>query len=117
MSYDLKIVPSGNTMFSVGSEEVSTFLLQMPNIVMNGPNHFLFQDEANTQYFELDLELVAANGDSIAVGEQQDINCIRIHIPYAYLERTLEATVETCKQIAAHLRWTAFDEQTEEVLV
>ena len=67
---------------------------------------------------EIDLEHVTEEGDFIEDSETSPtVNCIRFHIPYRMLgsqpDRVYLPTVHT---IAAHLGWTAIDDQTDEPL-
>jgi len=119
MSYDIEISSddrySGHAEFS----RIAAFIAALPHITPNGSNGFLYE-VGDHSYMEIDLELVDAEGDGIEHASRDTINCIRMHIPYSYMQsgHNHPTTYFTlCTTIAHYLHWRAIDLQTGQDLL
>ncbi len=66
---------------------------------------------------EIDLETVGEEGDMVDEGARatgDEINCVRLHIPYRMMGRTPEQDFfPLIFTIAEHLGWKVYDDQTD----
>jgi hypothetical protein len=96
------------------------YLRTLPGVLPNGDSGFTLDDRPR-RWMEIDLEVVNEEGDSIevSINEHPDINCIRLHIPYAYLKSSSlnEGYLPLALKIADHLKWELYDEQSGEAYV
>jgi hypothetical protein len=62
-----------------------------------------------------DMDLVWKEAEDCR--EPEDVvNCIQVHIPYAYVESVQDKVLNRCRKVAAALNWRIYDEQTGEFL-
>ena|SRR5438094_426931 len=116
MSYDLTIKADDEYSVFVVLERVSEFLTKLPRVHPTGPGQFLLDDLPN-RWMEIDLEVVSPEGSTECVSDHDlgRANCIRLHIPYAYLGEAPERDYfPMAADIAGFLEWRLYDEQTGE---
>src|SRR5947209_11854602 len=92
MSYDHTIRPDENFSRSVPRKMVEEFIAQLPFVRRAcGPQFVL--DEKPKRWMEISLETVDEGGNSIEEegGTHETANCIRLHIPYAFLGKSPES--------------------------
>jgi len=118
MSYDLTIRGDERYSKSAPLASLRSFLSQQPGLSPIGPGDFVLDDRPK-RWMEVDLEVVNEDGDNIQEpGQEYDqINCLRLHVPYAFLGEAIERDyIPTASAIAQHLGWELFDEQTGNVI-
>ncbi|MCE9589248.1 MAG: hypothetical protein K8S99_01850 [Planctomycetes bacterium] len=116
MSYDLTIRPDEKFSRSVPREPLEAFIALLPFIAAVDRSLFVLEEKPNRR-MEISLEVVDADGNWIEeVSETSDtINCIRLHVPYAFLGKRPERDYfPTAFLIADHLGWSLYDEQSGE---
>ncbi len=116
MSFDLTIKPDDNYSRRTSKAALDSFVTQLPGVKPNGTRGFVL-DERPKRWMEIDLEVVSEEGDNIEEeGETyDDINCVRLQIPYAFLGHAIERDyLPTAFAIADHLGWTLYDDQSGE---
>ena len=116
MSYDFEIRKDQHYSEVIDIGSITTYLASLPSMQLNGDVGYLYQDGAH--YAEIWLEHIRADGD-IETGLIETINCIRVTIPYAYMDATKVDTkryFQLCRRIASHLGWKAYDQQKEQYL-
>ena len=112
MSYDLCAQKDKMYFGAVSREETSRFVSGIPNVVTNGPQGFIMQRGA-ALWMEIDLESVSREGDVVDDDNPSPtINCIRFHIPYAYVSQ-LDECCASALRIADHLGWELYDLQED----
>jgi len=110
MSYDITIQSDKNYSQKTDPELLRAYLKSIPDVEPSGENGFVYGDGKNL-YMELDLEDVDAEGDWMETSEL--VNCISVHIPYAFLTtENKKLYLSVSLRIAHHLNWQAIDEQT-----
>ncbi len=108
MSYDITIRSDESYSQRTDPESLRAYLNSLPDIESNGERGFVYGD-GKSLYME--LEDVDAEGDWIK--ESELVNCISVHIPYAFLTiENKKLFLLLCSQIAHHLDWQAIDAQT-----
>jgi hypothetical protein len=116
MSYDLTIRPDEKFSRSVPREPLSAFISQLPSITRAARPQFVLEEKPK-RWMEISLETVDADGNIIEEegGTYDTANCIRLHIPYAFLGTRPERDYfPTAFSIADHLGWSLYDEQSGE---
>jgi len=115
MSYDITIRPDETFSRSVPRESLATFIAQLPSISRSGGSQLVL-DARPKRYMTISLETADEDGDCMEDDKTADTtNCIRLHIPYAFLGKRLERDYfPTCFAIADHLGWSVYDEQSGE---
>lgn len=120
MSYDITIRADGTFSRSASKQAVLDFLRTQPNLVPNGTSGFALDDRPK-RWMEIDLEVVTKEGDSVeeALDTLNEINCIRLHIPYAFLKSSNlnEGYLPLAFKIGDFLKWEVYDEQSGEPYV
>jgi hypothetical protein len=110
MSYDITIRSDENYSEKTDPESLRAYLRSIPDVEPNGKIGFLY-GRSKSLYMELDLEEVDPEGDWIEESEQ--VNCISVHIPYAFLTtENQNLYLSVVLHIAHHLNWQAIDAQT-----
>jgi len=110
MSYDITIRSDESYSQKTDPESLRAYLKSLPDIESNGERGFVYGD-CKSLYMELDLEDVDAEGDWIE--ESELVNCISVHIPYAFLTiENKQRCLSVILQIAHYLKWQAIDAQT-----
>lgn len=113
MSYDLTIKADKTYSRMTPRAELASFISQLPGIKPNG-NGFVLEEE-DRLWMEIDLEVADEEGNNIEEEGKtyNEINCIRLHIPYAFMNDTYERDyLPTVLAIAEHLGWMLCDEQS-----
>jgi hypothetical protein len=117
LSYDMTIRSDASFSRSVSTRPLIEYLRTLPGVVPNGDCGFALDDRPR-RWMEIDLEAVNEEGDSIegSLADRPAINCIRLHIPYAYLKSSTlnEGFLPLAFKIADHLKWELYDEQSGE---
>lgn len=116
MSYDLTLRPDEKFSRSVPRQPLAAFLAQLPSVRRADRPQFIL-DEKPKRWMEISLETVDEDGNWIEEdGKVYDsTNCIRLHIPYAFLgKRPEQDYFPTAFAIADHLGWSLYDEQSGE---
>ncbi len=116
MSYDLTIKPDDEFSRSAEVGRVMTFIGQLPSVRSNGARGFVL-DDPPSRWMEIDLEYIGPDGefDDELSESGPKTNCVRLHIPYAYLGDTPERDYfPTALAIAKFLGWRLYDEQSGE---
>jgi len=111
MSYEISIKSDDKYTARIDRRKLYEYISTLPNIVHSDADHFVFRDPNVGTYMEIDLELVSEEGDSLDIRVTQERNCVRIHIPYYFLESTGAQIYEICFQIADRIGWKVYDEQ------
>lgn len=117
MSYDITIRSDASYSRSEGRASLESFMAQLPGLRRaDGPQFVL--DDRPKRWLEISLESVDANGNSVEEDPPCDTtNCIRLHIPYAFLGRRPDRDYfPTAFAIADHLGWSLYDEQSGEII-
>ena len=117
MSYDITIAADESFSRSVPFEPLRDFISRLANVHPNGDRGLVLR-EGNRLWMEIDLEAVSEDGDTLDDGlTSPTVNCIRLHVPYAYLgDPPRDEYFTTAVAIAQHAGWRAIDEQTGELL-
>jgi len=116
MSYDITIRPDEKFSRSVPREPLAAFVAQLPLIRRTDSPQFVL-DEKPKRWMEISLETTDEEGNCVEEdGRTYDTtNCVRLHIPYAFLgKRPDRDYLPTCFAIADHLGWSVYDEQSGE---
>jgi len=116
MSYDLTIKGDDTYSLRTSKADLDSFIAQLPGIKRNGSSGFVI-DERPKRWMEIDLEVVSEEGDydCDAAGASDTINCVRLHIPYAFLGNAIERDyLPTAFAIAGRIGWPLYDDQTGE---
>jgi hypothetical protein len=116
MSFDLTIKPDDAFSRTVPIGRVMAFVAQLPNVRPNGSRGFVL-DDPPSRWMEIDLEFIGPEGefDEAMTKEGPDTNCVRLHIPYAYLgDKPEQDYFPTAFAIAKFLGWRLYDEQSGE---
>ena len=116
MSYDLTIKGDETYSLRISKADLDSFIAQLPGIKRNGSTGFVI-DERPKRWMEIDLEVVSEEGDydCDAASESDTINCVRLHIPYAFLGNAIERDyLPTAFAIAGRIGWLLYDDQTGE---
>ena len=110
MSYDITIRSDENHSQKTNPGLLQAYLMSLSNVEMNGTNSYVYGN-GKRLYMELDLEEVDAEGNWIE--ESELVNCISVHIPYAFMtSENKRQYLNISAQIAHHLNWQAIDAQT-----
>ena len=106
MSYDLDIKADDDYSQSADCDRLKAFVAHLPGIKPNGSRGFVLDDRPQ-KWMEIDLEAVSPDGDyDEELSRGTWVNCVRLHIPYAYLGETPERDYfPTAWAIAAFLGW------------
>jgi hypothetical protein len=118
MSYDITIRPDEKFSRSVPREIVAEFVATLPSIRRADSPQFVL-DEKPKRWMGISLETTDEEGNCVEkVGRTYDTtNCVRLHIPYAFLGMRPDLDYfPTCFAIANHLGWSVYDEQSGEVI-
>lgn len=113
MSFDLTIKPDDEFSRSAKVRRVKSFIARLPHLRPNGPRGFVLDDPPG-RWMEVDLEFIGPYGEYDGARSERgpDTNCVRLHIPYAYLGDTPERDYfPTGLAIARFLGWRLYDEQ------
>src|SRR5512135_437347 len=105
MSFDLTIKADETYSRRTPKAALDSFIAQMPGIKPNGSRGFVL-DEPPKRWMEIDLEVVSEEGDNIEEDGKSynDINCVRLHVPYAFLGDAIERDyLPTAFAIAEHI--------------
>jgi hypothetical protein len=116
MSFDLTIEPDDEFSRSAEVGRVKAFVAQLPYIRPNGGRGFVL-DDPPSRWMEIDMELIGPDGefDEALSETEPDTNCVRLHIPYAYLGDNPERDYfPTALAVARFLGWRLYDEQSGE---
>lgn len=116
MSFDLTIKPDDDFSRSAKVSRVRGFVARLPHLRPNGRRGFVL-DDPPARWMEIDLEFIGPDGefDEARSESGPDTNCVRLHIPYAYLGDTPERDYfPTALAIARFLGWRLHDEQSGE---
>lgn len=116
MSFDLTIKSDDAFSRSAEVARVMAFIAQLPNMRSNGSRGFVL-DDPPARWMEIDLEFKGADReyDPVLSESGPDTNCIRLHIPYAYLgDLPHWEYFPTALAIARFLGWRLYDEQSGE---
>ncbi len=105
MSYDLTIRPTKGSARQKPLKLLAAFLERQPHVRRNGTTGFVLDD--GVRWMELDAECNS--------GRAGKFNCIRAHIPLAFLGDDPETNYFVLlRSIAAELKWKLVDEQADE---
>jgi hypothetical protein len=116
MSFDLTIKPDDGFSRSAPVGQVIGFTSRLPHVRANGSRGFVL-DDPPSRWMEIDLEFIGPDGefDEAQTESGPDTNCVRLHIPYAYLgDNPGRDYFPTALAIAKFLGWRLNDEQTGE---
>ena len=105
MSYELSIKGDQEGATTTERQPLIRFLADVVGLLPDSEAHFRIVDAAGVNYGDVDLS-PAAEGRGT-----QGVNCIQVHIPYAYARERRSAALSLCRQIASHLGWLIYDEQ------
>lgn len=111
MSYDITIRHDEAYSATMPRHALDAFLGEAPGVEAGGPG-YICGDADGPVYFEIDLEMVTPEGDFIEDAPPEEVNCVRIHIPYAFLDASAGRAIDVALGLAGHLGWEALDEQT-----
>jgi hypothetical protein len=118
MSYDLTIRADHDYSRSTPLAALAEFLDQLPHLRRNGPSGFILEAPP-ARWMNISLELADPQGDSVAVHEAgaDQVNCIRLHIPYANLGQEAERDYfPLAFDITQFVGWQLHDAQTGEYI-
>jgi hypothetical protein len=118
MSYDLTIKSAENYSLFTSKAKLDLFLTQLPGVKRNGDRGFVLDDPPERR-MEIDLEVVNEEGDNIEEDGKAygDINCVRLHIPYAFLGDAIDRDyLPTAFAIADYTGWALYDDQSDEAV-
>jgi hypothetical protein len=93
---------------------LAAFIAQLPSIRRADRPQFVL-DEKPKRWMEISLERADEEGNGVEEEGKtyETTNCIRLHIPYAFLGKSPERDYfPTCFAIADHLGWSVYDEQS-----
>jgi hypothetical protein len=113
MSYDITIRHDEAYSATTPRRTLDAFLEGVPEVDAAGPG-YLCGDANGPVHFEIDLEMVTPVGDLVEDAPSDEVNCVRIHIPYAFLDASADTAIDVALGLAEHLGWEALDEQTGE---
>lgn len=116
MSYDITIRSDEKFSRSVPREKLAAFIAHLPSIKRSERPQFVLDDKPK-RWMEISLETADEDGNSLEEDGKtyETTNCIRLHIPYAFLGKRPERDYfPTCFAIADHVGWAVFDEQSGE---
>src|SRR6266436_2217741 len=114
MSFDFTIKPDETYSRTTPKATLDSFVEQLPGIKPNGSRGFVL-DERPKRWMEINLEVVSEEGDNIEDDGKtyDDINCVRLHIPYTCLGDAIERDyLPTAFAIADHIGWTLYDDES-----
>lgn len=114
MSYDLTLRADPTYSEYVSLSELQDFGLKLPEVRSNVAKNLALGD-SSTKWMEIDLEVVTDEGDFIPDADpaQSGINCIRFHIPYAFLGQDWQQVyLPTALAIAELCGWQLLDDQS-----
>jgi hypothetical protein len=118
VSYDLTIAKDETFSAWTRFSDLADFLRVAEHVKPNGQRGFVFEPSTDRCMF-IDLEVVSDEGDNIEEKgrEYREINCVRLHIPYAMLGNHPDRDYfPLALAIAERLGWTAYDNQTGELI-
>jgi hypothetical protein len=113
MSFDLTVKSDETYSRRTLKAALDLFISQMPGIKPNGSRGFVL-DERPKRWMEIDLEVVSEEGENIKEDGRtyEEINCLRLHIPYAFLDDDIGRDyLPTAFAIADYIGWTLYDDQ------
>jgi hypothetical protein len=116
MSFDLCVRSDASYKQRAERASVLGFVVALPRVIQHSSNHVLLEHVTLGVRMEIDLELVSEEGDFLDGDESDQINCVRIHVPYACAEAAMPWVHEVCFAIAGYVGWNVFDEQRGEYL-
>lgn len=117
MSYDLSIRSDDTYSETVDRAPLSAFLSALPGVARDTESHFVLEEGSGGFRVEIDLGMVSPEGDFLEEAPPDRINCIWIHVTSGRAdvsEDISDAYRDVCSQIAAHVGWRVFDEQSGE---
>ena len=113
MSYDSSI--KGDPGCTPTKKDVLVhYLIDELGLLPDSMNHFRVVDQDFLAYSDLDLLAVGTDGSLNYAGDE--VSCIQVHIPAAFLMERRVAICHLCCALARHLGWRAYDEQAEQYL-
>lgn len=118
MSYDLTIARDETFSAWTQLSDLADCLRTAEHVKPNGQRGFVFEPSIDRCMF-IDLEVVSDEGDNIEEKgrEYREINCVRLHIPYAMLGNHPDRDYfPLALMIAERLGWTAYDNQSGELI-
>jgi hypothetical protein len=116
MSYDLTIRADGHYSRSTPLAPLADFIDRLPHVRRNGPSGFVLEAPP-ARWMNISLEVADEHGDSVSVDESggDQVNCIRLHIPYANLGEEAERDYfPLAFDVAQFVGWQLYDAQTGE---
>ena len=119
MSYDLCVRSDDTFSETVDRAPLSAFLSALSGVTRDTDSHFVLEGGSGGFRLEIDLELVSPEGDFLEGTPPARINCIRVHVTSGgadVSEDISDSYRDVCSQIAEHVGWRVFDEQTGEYL-
>lgn len=111
MSYDISIKGDQNCTKTTEQQPLIKFLVDDLCFLPDSETHFRIVDRSGLNYGDVDLS-AKYQGEAVPA-----VNCIQIHIPYAYAPQKLTAALDLCRQIANYLGWLIYDEQDGRYIV
>ena len=117
MSYDLCVRSDDRFTDTVDRAPLSAFLSGIPGVDRDTDSHFVLEEGSGGFRVEIDIELVSSEGDFLEGAPPDRINCIRVHVTSGGAdvgEDISDSYRGVCSQIAAHVGWRIFDEQSGE---
>jgi hypothetical protein len=119
MSYDIDIRSNDSYSEYVDKSSVTSFVLGLQGFYLT-EDQIYYKNSLLNLYIDIDLESVDNLGELIHLDSSEakdkhetNINCVRLHIPYAYMygdERDQRYFDISC-EIANYLGWQAYDYQ------
>jgi hypothetical protein len=125
MSYDLEIRSDAAYSKRTDRRALCSFIRALPHIHTFRGNCCSFEDPQRDLYMEIDLELIDEHGDPVgekragtAAADERSVNCIQLHIPYAYMhgDQRDQEYFDIGYQIAHYLDWQLYDPQRDSYL-
>jgi hypothetical protein len=114
MTFDLTIRSSRAYSRSVPLEPLSRFIASLPHVKTVRPELLVFEVPPD-RHMEISLETATRDGDSDAPSEAGGwrVNCIRLHIPYAFMGDPAERDYyRLAEMLTTLLGWMLYDQQT-----
>ena len=116
MSYDLTIRADRDYSRSTEVGRLMAFIARLPHLRPNGARRFVL-DDPPSRWMNIDLEFIGPDReyDEELTERGPETNCVRLHIPYAFLgDRPERDYFPTAWAIAKFLGWRLYDQQSGE---